>query len=76
MSTLTQERTSMKSQEELVAKIEAESGVFSFIPEVLLEYLDFDHAIPFLNDEWKEKRADWTIKPQDRDAILADMREE
>lgn len=64
----------MKNQKELVAKIKAESGMFSFIPEVLIEYLDFDHAIPFLNDEWRDKRGEWEVKSQDREAIIADMR--
>lgn len=65
----------MKSQEELVAKIKAESGMFSFIPGVLIEYLDFDNAMQFLDDEWKGKREEWEMKPQDREAIIQDMRE-
>jgi len=65
----------MRTQEEIVNKIKADDGMFSFIPEVLIGFLTHENALPFLDDEWKDKAAEWIAKPQDRDAIINEMME-
>lgn len=60
-------------QDEIVARINASTGFLNFSADVLLPFLDFEHAQAFLKPE--VTAAEWEQKSQDRDAILADMRD-
>lgn len=49
----------MRTQDEIVERINNDRSMFNFAAEVLLPYLDFDHAKPFLKEEatrdmWEE----------------------
>lgn len=51
----------MRTQDEIVAKIEASAGFLDFTGEVLKPYLDFEHAKPYLNpgttpEQWEDAR--------------------
>ena len=81
----------MRTQEEIAAKvtaIQAEGGFLDFRPEVLLAYLDFEHAQPFLKPDATEET--WearstgrggynpnertgTLDPADEETLKADM---
>ncbi len=63
----------MRTQDEILARVQADRGVFGFAGEVLILFLDFEHAKPFLKDE--VTAADWKPEPVDRETILGQMRE-
>jgi hypothetical protein len=68
----------VRTQDELVKYIEEnKGGLFSFHADVLLEYMDFEHARPYLKPEVTPEK--WTEhgypKKQDAPSITADMEE-
>ena len=63
----------MRTQDEIAKRAQDSSGFLCFSPEVLVPFLDFEHAQPFLKPE--VTAAEWTPKALTRDAVLAEMRE-
>lgn len=63
----------MRTQEEIVARFAAAREEFvNFTPEVLVGFLDFDHARPYLKPE--ATAADWEQVPADPEHIIGEMR--
>lgn len=63
----------MRSQDEIVAHIKANSGFMDFTCGALLEYLDFERAREFLDGDTTAEK--WEQKSAGREAILDAMRD-
>lgn len=64
----------MRTQNEIVARFNAKSKeIMNFEPEVLFEFLDFEHAKPFLKEGITEK--DWETIPYDKETVLTQAKE-
>lgn len=63
----------MKTQKEIVEKIEAEKDgdFFGFFTNDLMSYLDFEHVKPYLKEGVTEDQ--WEPEKLDRESILAKM---
>lgn len=67
----TRQETTMKTQEEIVARLNQSDSMFGFDRSVLVPFLDLEHAKPFLVPDM----TDWTQVPLDRETVLNQMRE-
>lgn len=73
----------MKTQDEIAQKIKSRAGQFlDFLPEVLIEYLSFDKARPFLNEDViaekgeEEARKEWGgCKDVTEELVIAEMKD-
>lgn len=69
----------MRTQDEIVARMEAlkADDMLGFAREVLLVYLDFDHARPFIKSETTREQWDVASPPADRtdEGALKETRE-
>lgn len=65
----------MRTQEEIVARINAikDNDYFGFETGDLIDFLDFQHAKPFLRPE--SGKRDWTPQPNTRENILKIMQD-
>ncbi len=63
----------MRTQTEIAERVQSSSGFLNFSPDVLVPFLDFEHAQPFLKPE--VTAGAWTPKYLTRDAVIAEMRE-
>ena len=64
----------MRTQEDIAKLVEAKSNqIFSFTPEVLVPYLDFNHAKKFLKPDVTAEQ--WTPQALKDDVIKEEMRE-
>ncbi|MDX2707303.1 hypothetical protein PV350_31275 [Streptomyces sp. PA03-6a] len=70
---MSQPPTVTRNQDDIVARAEASDDIFGWAQEVLLAYVDYDHARPFLHDGVTE--AQWAEYAEDpakvRDAAHA-----
>lgn len=64
----------MRTQEEIVQIVRADDDdIFGFAKSILVPYLDFEHAREFLKPDVTAEQ--WKQLPQDRQKILANIRE-
>ena len=65
----------MRTDAEILARISERSNIDFFAWEAndLIVRLSFDVAKPMLKEDAKPE--EWTVKPRDRDAVLAEMLE-
>ena len=68
--------THLRSQEEIVAKFQESQGKFlNFEGEVLLPFLDFEHARPLLKPETPETEWEKARSPLTKEQILIEMKD-
>jgi hypothetical protein len=70
----------MKTQQDIVERLKTDSGkILDFSPEVVIPYLTFEQAKPFLNaealKEEPEIEKEWVAAPLDEGQIIAEMKE-
>lgn len=66
----------MRTQEQILARINASTSLFGFDVDVLTDYLETPNLLPLIKDESREKvAAEHKPKPLDRAAILKDFAE-
>lgn len=63
----------MRTQDEIAERAHSSSEFLNFAPDVIVPFLDFEHAQPFLKPE--VTAGEWACKELTREAVLAEMRE-
>lgn len=62
----------LRTQDEIVTKLKGSNSFFGFDSEVLVPYLDFEHAKPFLKPEASAET--WPGKYPSREEVLAEAK--
>lgn len=72
----------MRTTEEMAAKLKERKGTFlDFFPEIILGYMSWDDALPFLDAAAVAKAGEevvktkWTVRPNTRESILEEMKD-
>lgn len=63
----------MKTISEIVARCQKPESMFGWDVEVLLEFIPFEHARPFLKPDATAEGWDAVVKPLTREAVIAAM---